>query len=289
MRRARARDDESAAVTVGVLAAVLGAGLLHALWNAMAKSVADLATSFALLNLAAAVMCWAAWPEVGLVRADAWGYIAGSTVCHLAYESFLMASYRRSDFSLSYPVARGAAPVFVTLGGLVFASERLGLRGAAGVGLIVAGIASLAVARGRRGERRHVLWAVATGAAIAVYTVVDGLGVRVSHDALRYGVALFAIQSTIWTAGVVARRGVRWWPERRIAARGLAAGVLSDVGYLVVLWAQQRAPLGEVSALRETGVLWAAVIGAVVFREGRLRRVAAPAAVVVAGVVLLSG
>ena len=134
-----------------------------------------------------------------------------------------------------------------------------------------------------------MLWAVATGAAIAVYTVVDGLGVRVSHDALRYGVALFAIQSTIWTAGVVARRGVRWWPERRIAARGLAAGVLSDVGYLVVLWAQQRAPLGEVSALRETGVLWAAVIGAVVFREGRLRRVAAPAAVVVAGVALLSG
>ncbi|HEV2426731.1 MAG TPA: hypothetical protein VGS61_00770 [Acidimicrobiales bacterium] len=276
-------------MTVGVLFAVLGAGMLHALWNAMTKSQRDLVASFALLNLASAAVCWAIWPAVGLPRGAAWPYIAGSTVGHLAYESFLLASYRRSDFSLSYPVARGAAPVFVSLGGLAFANEHLGLRGAGGVGLVVAGIASLAVARGRRGERRHVVWALATGAAIAVYTVVDGLGVRASHDALRYGIALFAIQSTLWTLGAVARHGVAWWPEARVAARGLASGVLADAGYLVILWAQQRAPLGEVSAVRETGVLWAAVIGVLVFGEGRLRRVAVPAAAVVAGVALLSG
>lgn len=276
-------------MTAGVLLAVLGAGLLHALWNAMTKSVTDLVASFALLNLSSAVVCWVLWPVVGLPRAGAWPFLLASTVGHLAYEVFLLASYRRSDFSLSYPVARGSAPVFVSVGGLVFASEHLGLRGAGGVGLIVAGIASLAVARGRRGERRHVAWALATGAAIALYTVLDGLGVRHSHDALRYAVALFAIQSTLWTVGAVARHGVAWWPEASLAARGLASGVLADGGYLVILWAQQRAPLGEVSALRETGVLWAAAIGAVVFREGRLARVAAPACAVVAGIALLSG
>ncbi|MGH9020956.1 MAG: EamA family transporter [Acidimicrobiales bacterium] len=277
-------------MTTGVLLAVLGAGALHAVWNAMAKSLPDQFVGFALLNVASMLVCLVAWPIIGLPRPGAWGYLVASTACHLSYEGFLMASYRRSDFSASYPVARGAAPVFVSLGGLAFAGEHLGLRAGAGVAVVVAGIVALAATKNRSAQaRRHLVWAVATGAAIATYTVVDGLGVRVSHDALRYAVALFALQSTIWVVGALARGGAAWWPERGVAVTGLAAGVLSIVGYAVVLWSQQRAPLGEVSALRETGVLWAAVIGSLAFKEQRLRRVALPAAIVVVGVALLSG
>lgn len=275
-------------MSVTVLLAVLGAGALHALWNAMAKSIGDQFASFALLNLGIAVVTVIAWPFVGLPVTAAWVYIGGSTLCHFGYELFLMGSYRRGDFSQSYPVARGAAPVFVSIGGFLFASEHLGWRGALGVAAVVVGIASLARYRGAGvASRSHLAWALATGAAIAVYSVVDGLGVRVSHDALRYGVALFAIQSILWVAGALGRGGVAWWPPRRTVALGVVAGVVSTVAYLVVLWAQQRAPLGEVSALRETGVLWAAVIGAVVFRERPLRQVALPAIVVVIGIALL--
>jgi len=121
----------------------------------------------------------------------------------------------------------------------------------------------------------------------ATYTVVDGFGVRASHDALRYAVTLFALQATLWTLGVVAQRRRAWLPSRRQTVVGLASGVLSIGGYLIVLWAQTRAPLGIVSALRETGVLWAALIGALIFHEGRLRRILLPALLVSAGVGVL--
>lgn len=290
-RGARDLDERRARhVSTAVVLAVLGAGALHALWNALAKSLPDKFAGFALINLGAAALCLVAWPFIGLPRSAAWAYLGGSVVCHLGYESFLMASYRRGDFSQSYPVARGSAPVFVTAGGLLIASEHIGVRGLAGVAAVVLGIASLAIYRGPAGTTRgHLLWALATGVAIAVYSVIDGLGVRASHDTLRYAATLFSIQSTLWVLGAVSRRGISWWPTSRVIALGVAAGVVSVVGYAVVLWAQRRAPLGEVSALRETGVIWAAIIGAVIFKERPLRRVALPAVVVVVGVALLSG
>lgn len=272
-----------------VVLAVLGAGLVHAVWNAMAKSLHDQFATFALLNLGVGLVCWVAWPFVGVPRSASVVYLVSSVACHVGYELFLMGAYRRADFSQSYPIARGIAPLLVSAAGWIFASEHIGAKGVLGIVGIVAGIIALAVHRGAGAHQLNgVAWALATGVAIAVYTVVDGLGVRASGDALRYGMTLFALQSTVWLAGVVAQRRRDWWPDARTVLIGTSGGVLSMSGYLIVLWAQIRAPLGAVSALRETGVLWAAVIGVVVFREGTLRRVVLPAALVVAGIALLS-
>jgi drug/metabolite transporter (DMT)-like permease len=200
-----------------------------------------------------------------------------------------MGSYRRADFSQSYPIARGVAPVLVSFAGLVFANEHLSAEGLCGVLSIVVGIVALSLRRGDASTRRRgVRWALATGVAIATYTVVDGFGVRASHDALRYAAPLFALQSTLWLIGVVAVRRRDWLPSRRQAVIGLTSGVLSIGGYVIVLWAQTRAPLGVVSALRETGVLWAALIGATIFHEGRLRRILLPAVLVSVGIGVLS-
>jgi len=271
-----------------VVLAVLAAGLIHAVWNALAKSLHDQFASFALLNASSALICMLAWPFVGLVRTAAWPYLAASVVCHVTYELFLMGSYRRADFSQSYPVARGVAPVLVSFAGLIFANEHLRAAGLTGVAAIVVGIVALSLPRGARvTTRRGVRWALATGVAIATYTVVDGFGVRASHGTLRYAVALFALQATLWTLGVVALRRRAWLPTPSQTAIGLTSGVLSIGGYLIVLWAQTRAPLGIVSALRETGVIWAALIGALIFREGRMRRIVAPAVLVSVGIAFL--
>jgi drug/metabolite transporter (DMT)-like permease len=276
-------------VNTVVVVVVLGAGFVHALWNAMAKSLHDQFASFALLNLGVAIVCWISWPFVGLPKSAALVYLLFSVLCHVSYELFLMGAYRRADFSQSYPIARGVAPLLVALASLVFAGEHLSARGLCGVVVIVVGIASLALRRDPAvGARQAFFWALATGAAIATYTVIDGLGVRASNNALRYAVTLFALQSGAWLVGVVARQPRGWWPDARRASVGLAAGMLSMVGYIAVLWAQIRAPLGVVSALRETGVLWAALIGVLIFHEGRLRRIVIPAIVVVAGIALLS-
>lgn len=275
-------------MSTAVVFVVLGAGLVHAVWNAMAKSLHDQFASFALLNLGVAIVCWVGWPFVGLPGSDAFPYLVASVGCHVGYELFLMGAYRRADFSQSYPIARGIAPLLVSVAGLVFANEHLSAQGILGIVTIVIGITALAARRGGLGQLHGIAWALATGVAIAVYTVVDGLGVRASHNALRYGVTLFALQSSVWLIGVVARHHRGWWPGTRKAAIGMSGGVLSMAGYLAVLWAQLRAPLGVVSALRETGVLWAALIGAIVFREGRVRRIVLPAGLVVVGIALLS-
>jgi drug/metabolite transporter (DMT)-like permease len=267
----------------------LTVGLVHAVWNALVKSISNQATSFALVNLGVALTCWIALPFVGLPRAQAWPYLVGSVGCHIGYELFLMGSYQRADFSRAYPIARGTAPLLVSLGGLLFASERIGLAGVGGIVLVVVGVMSLSYVRNStRLDRTGAYWALATGVAIAVYTVVDGLGVRASHNTLRYAATLFVIQSTLWILAVVRRRGWQFSVGRSTVMIGVGAGMLSMVAYTAVLYAQTRASLGIVSALRETGVVWAALIGIVVFREGRARTLLMPALLVAVGVALMS-
>jgi drug/metabolite transporter (DMT)-like permease len=276
-------------VSLAIVLLVLLAGLIHAVWNALAKGMTSQSASFALMNLATAVLSWMVLPFVGVPRSAAWPYLLGSVACHVGYQLFLMGSYERAEFSRAYPIARGVAPMLVSLGGLIFASEHIGAEGLAGIVLIVMGVISLAYVRNSsRLDRVGVYWALATGAAIAVYTVVDGLGVRKSHDTLRYAVVLFLIQGTLWTVSVLLRRGWRWADNAGTVRIGLAAGVMSLGAYTLVLYAQTRAPLGIVSALRETGVIWASAIGVVFFKEGRARAIMVPAILVVAGIALLS-
>ena len=154
---------------------------------------------------------------------------------------------------------------------------------------IVVGVVSLAYVRNSsKLDRVGIYWALATGAAIAVYTVVDGIGVRRSHDALRYAVVLFVLQSTLWLIAVVVRRGWRWTDKRVDDHRRPRRRSHVTRRVHVVLYAQTRAPLGIVSALRETGVVWAAAIGVVFFKEGKARAIMVPALVVVAGIALVS-
>jgi drug/metabolite transporter (DMT)-like permease len=281
------RNDLVVSLTIVLL--VLFAGLVHAVWNALAKGITSQSNSFALMNLSIAVASWIALPFIGVPRTQAWPFVLASVACHVSYELFLMGSYQRANFSRAYPIARGVAPLLVSLGGLVFASERIGLKGLAGIVFIVVGVISLSYVRNStKLDRAGVYWALATGVAIAVYTVVDGLGVRRSHDALRYAVALFAIQSTLWVLAVVLRRGWQWHVQPSTFSVGAVAGMMSLVAYTIVLYAQTKAPLGVVSALRETGVVWAAAIGVVIFKEGRARAIMVPALVVALGVALVS-
>jgi drug/metabolite transporter (DMT)-like permease len=276
-------------VSLAIVFLVLLAGLIHAIWNALAKGIASQSTSFALINVGTTTVSWIALPFIGLPRAAAWPFVLASTACHLGYQLFLMGSYERANFSRAYPIARGVAPLLVSIGGLVFASEHLNAEAILGVFFVVVGVISLAYVRNSsRLDRVGIYWALATGAAIALYTVVDGLGVRRSHDTLRYAVALFVLQSTIWLIAVVVRRGWRWTDNRTTIRIGVLAGLMSLVAYTIVLYAQTRAPLGVVSALRETGVVWAAAIGVVFFKEGKARTIMVPALIVVAGIALLS-
>ena len=276
-------------LTAGVTLAVLGAALLHAGWNAMIKSGGDPLLNMALVTFAGSVLAsvLALALQLAPPAPAAWPYIAASTVIHIGYYVTLAGAYRAGDLSHGYPIMRGTAPLLTALATWFTLGEALSAAAWAGVLLICGGVLSLGLA-GRGANPRAVAWALANAVLISLYTLADGAGVRVSGDALRYVVWVFVVHAVPFWLGVLAlRRGeflrhaARHWP------RGLAAGAFSGLAYGIALWAMTRAPVAIVAALRETSVIFAALIGAWVLKEGRLAERLAGAALVLAGLVAL--
>jgi drug/metabolite transporter (DMT)-like permease len=275
-------------VPLPVASAVLLAALLHAVWNAFAHAVADRLVGFALMGAAATAGGALLALLVPGPAAASWPYLAVSAALHAGYNLLLLRSYELGEFGQAYPLARGTSPWLVAISAAAFAHEALTPLRLAGVAVISVGLASLVLAGPlTRADVPAIGAALLTGVAIAAYTTVDGLGVRHSGGALGYAAWLFIAEGAVMpVVAVAARREKLWVQARPHLAAGLAGGVASIVAYGLVLWAQTRAALAPIAALRETSVIIGAVIGALVFRErfGRWRIVAT---VLVAGGVAL--
>ncbi|WP_329395232.1 DMT family transporter [Streptomyces lydicus] len=279
-----------------VVAAVLLAAVTHASWNAIAHGIRDQLLAFTLVGGGGA-LCGAVLAGcTPLPAAGAWPFLLGSAVLHIVYQALLMRSFQLGDFGQMYPIARGTAPLVVTVLAAVFVHEIPGPWALAGVALASAGLVGVAL-WGIRGSGSHPQWpallaAVATGLAIASYTTVDGLGVRASGTALGYIGWLMILEGIVIPAYALAvRRGQLLSQLRPFALRGLAGGVLSVFAYGLVLWAQTRAPLAPIAALRESSIIVGAAIGALFFKErfGAPRIAAAGLMVLGIGLMLYNG
>ncbi|MER7518974.1 DMT family transporter [Streptomyces sp. NPDC126499] len=257
-----------------VTAAVLLAAVTHASWNAIAAHIRDQLLSFTLISGGGALIGAVTACFVPLPAAGAWPYLIASAALHIAYYALLMRSFSLGDFGQMYPIARGTAPLVVTLLAAVFVSEVPDTVQLAGVAVASAGLTGLALwgIRGK-GARPHwpaLLAAGATGLSIAAYTVVDGVGVRASGSPLGYVAWLMLAQGLIIPLYALARRrpaAALATELRPYAGRGLLAAALSVTAYALVLWAQTRAPLAPIAALRESSIIVGAAIGALFFKE----------------------
>jgi drug/metabolite transporter (DMT)-like permease len=274
-----------------VTAAVLLSAFAHAGWNAIAAGIKDKVVAFTVLGIGSLVIVvpLVAWAPVPAEASRP--FLLASAVIHVAYNLLLMQSYRLGDFSQVYPLARGISPLVVTVAAAVFVGERLAPLQLAGVVVVSAGLASLVVVGRRPGrhDRAAVAAAVGTGLAIATYTVVDGVGVRTAGDAFGYIVWLNILNSAAIPVGAFCVRGRELLLQARpYWAYGLAGGALTLLAYGLVLWAQTRGALAPVAALRESSIIFGALIGAVFFHErfGVPRVVAA--VLVTVGIVLLN-
>ncbi|MER7777374.1 DMT family transporter [Streptomyces sp. NPDC096191] len=277
-----------------VTGAVLLAAVTHASWNAIAHRITDKLTGFALISGGGMLIGLALLPFTTFPRAAAWPYLLVSAVLHIAYYALLMRSFRLGDFGQAYPIARGSAPLLVTVGAAVFVHEVPDRWATAGVLLACAGLTGVALwgLRGRRPDWAAIGAALATGVSIAAYTVVDGLGVRASGSSLGYIAWLMAVQGTALPAYFLYRhRAGAWALLRPRAGLGLLGAVLSFGAYALVLWAQTRAELAPIAALRESSILVGAAIGALFFKErfGAPRLAAAGLLVVGIGLMLHTG
>ena len=280
--------DPSTTLPLIVTLAVLAAAVTHAIWNAIAHGIKDQTLAFALIGVGGTAAAIPLIIATALPRPASWPYLLASVAIHVFYVLLLMQCYRLGEFSQVYPLARGVSPLVVTILAAVLLHEHLALPQIAGVIVVSAALAFL-VFGGRRPGRGAFLAAVGTGLTIAAYTTVDGVGVRASASPVGYIGWLILLQSLcVPLFAAVRRRDVLLKQPRRILLSGLLAGALSVLAYGLVLWAQTRGALAPIAALRETSVIFGAIIGTLVFREpfGRARITAT--VLVVAGIVLLN-
>jgi drug/metabolite transporter (DMT)-like permease len=275
----------------GVVALVLLAALLHACWNAVVKSDSDRLVSMGLVMLAGALLGLAVVPFVPFPEAVAWPYLAASVLIHNFYYFFLLKAYRWGDLSHVYPISRGLGPLLVGLASGRLIGEHLAPHEIGGVVLVSCGIASLAFGHGlpRGKEWRPVIYAVLTGVTISAYTITDGLGARHAGNALSYIAWLNVVEGPwVFLLAVALRRGGIVLYLRRSWWRGFAGGIVATCAYGIAIWALSLGAMAHVAALRETSVIFAAAIGAILLREGFGYRRIVAAAIVAAGLVLMN-
>ena len=268
-----------------IVLAVLFGALLHASWNAMVKSSSEKDLDMALQSLfgtlwAIPLLAWVGWPQ-----AAAWPYFVASALIHVGYYTTLVGAYRHGDLSLTYPLMRGSAPLLVALSTHFVFGESLTLTAWAGVAGISAGVLTLGLHARALQAPKAIAFALVNAVIIACYTVVDGLGVRASGNAVQYIGGLFLLQGIPFTLLVYRQRGTALLHYAKGRWPVTAAGSLaSKASYGIALWAMTQAPVAMVAALRETSVLFAVCLGVFFLREAVTLRRVVGAVVIVLGV-----
>jgi len=265
---------------------VLAAAVMHASWNALIKAGNDKVVMQCLVMFFAGLPCLPLLAFVPLPAPASWPFLALSLAVHGVYYVTLINAYRFGPLSQVYPIARGAAPLMIALGAWAFAGEAMTLPEWAGVIIASAGIMSLAAPGKlpREEELKAIGFALATAITIALYSLADGIGVRRAGESMSYILWLLAIDAfPVMVVGLWLRRGRVVESFRPHLKWAIVGGLLSALGYGIVIWAMGKAPLAHVSALRETSVILAAIIGTALLGEPFGRRRILAAALVAAG------
>ncbi|MDB5996642.1 MAG: Permease of the drug/metabolite transporter superfamily [Pseudomonas sp.] len=244
-----------------IILLVLFAALLHAGWNALLRGGADRLWSMTVMCVAVAIVSTTAVVFLEPPAPASWFYAGLSAVLHVGYNLFLVRSYKVGDLGQTYPISRGSSPVLITLCASFFAGETVGAASMLGIALVSGGIISLAF-KGRKLAVPSLPYALGTGCFIAAYSVVDGIGARLSGAPMAYTAWMCAMWGLLMPPVYIALRDARsLFTPRPGFMTAFMGGLVSLLAYGIVIYAMTGAPMGAVSALRETSVLFAALIG----------------------------
>lgn len=253
-----------------VMAAVLFAALMHASWNALVKSRGDTFLATVLVVAGAGLVGGLALPFLDAPAPASWPFIAASSLVHVIYYALLVETYRGGEMSHAYPLMRGSAPLLVAIANGPLTGERLGSTQWLAVALICGGILAMyAAARASSAAARQTtVFALLTACVIASFTMIDGAGVRRSGAPAAHTIWIFVLSGFGALAWAALRRGSALLPFAQANLSLVLFGGVTTLGsYGIALWAMTRAPVAAIAALRETSILFATAIAALVLRE----------------------
>lgn len=271
-------------------AVVLTAALAHAVWNAIVKSAPDPLFSMVSVVVLGGALALPFMPFIGVPAPASWPYILASVVLHTGYYISLIYAYRHGDFAQVYPIARGVSPLIVTVWGVWVVGDVLTEVEYAAVLGIVLGIFVFCLTRSKIAvhDRAAIGYALSTAIFISAYTVVDGVGGRLSGNVHAYMVWLFVLDAlplSIFTLSRYKRETLQILNARwQLSSLGAA---LSLFAYWLVVWAMTVSPIPLVAALRETSIIAAALIGVLFFKETMGSRRILAAVIICVSIMLL--
>jgi len=270
-----------------IISLVLFAAFLHAGWNALLRGGADRLWSMTVMCLAVAIASAVMALFLPSPAKASWMYAVLSAALHVGYNLFLVRSYQVGELGQTYPISRGSSPLLITVAASAFAGERVGMGALFGIALVSGGIVSLAL-KGRRLAVPSLPYALGTGCFIAAYSVTDGIGVRLSGAPMAYTAWMCALWGILMPPVYIGLRGARsLFTVRPGLIIAFIGGLVSLLAYGIVIYAMSGAPMGAVSALRETSVLFAALIGYFFLGETLTVRKMLACAVIAAGVIII--
>lgn len=271
-----------------VILLMLTSAAIHATTGMLGKSATDRLGFFVGLYCAMGLACLLAIPFTGTLPADKLWYVGVAILPHIFYNLSTLAMYRQGDLSVVYGISRGAAPLLVTTGSFLLLGEWPGWMALAGTVIISVGLFLLVDARALE-KPRAVGWAMLTGLGVAAYSVLGGWGARSSGDVFAFAAHLLALNGLTMVLIGLIRRGPGIFPAMKAQAkRSVPTGLLVGACYWGVLWTLSVAPMGAVSAIRETSVIFAALLGRLVLKESFGPRRLVAALVVVGGILVLA-
>ncbi len=256
---------------ISIIFIVLAAAAMHAGWNAIAKTGRDPFVSICLIGIFGGMATMTLLPFLPMPSYELWWWIIGSAIIHTGYKLFLIQAYKAGDLSQVYPLARGTAPLIVSIISIFFLNESLNGYQITGVVVLVGGIWLMAI-RGSatlgKLDRRAVFFAIATSMFIATYTIIDGLAGRIAPTVLSFLAYMTSIDGMLMAIAFFTVRGpsglhqiMPFWRQ------GLIGGIMSNTAFALSIWAMTMAPIALVAALRETSIVFAVLIARVVLKE----------------------
>jgi drug/metabolite transporter (DMT)-like permease len=257
-------------LSIAILLSVLFGALLHASWNALIKWEPDKLVASGAIATGAGLVALPIALLGPLPLGPAWPLIVFSAVVHVGYFALVGYALRHADLGVAYPLTRGSAPAFTAIIAAIWLGESLALSGWLAVGAIATGVVTLSADAMLRGglTLRAAALAFGNAAVVVLYTLVDGVGGRLAGDAVAYvswmmaaTAAIIVILTLLFRRDAIAGHGTGFW------LRAFVGGGLALASYGIAIWAMTKAPIGLVAALRETSVLFAAILGVILFDE----------------------